>query len=39
VSFAPERSEGANDTTRDTNKQYVPTKIMLLTLTSTYKAK
>jgi hypothetical protein len=30
VSFAPKRSESANNTTRDTNKQYVPTKIMLL---------
>ena len=32
ITFAPERSEGANVTTRATNKQDDPTKVVLLSL-------
>ena len=37
VTFAPERSEGASVTTRATNKQYDPAKVVSLSLTPIYK--
>ena len=37
VTFSPERNESANVTTRATNKQYDPTKVVLLTLSPIYK--
>ena len=37
VTFAPERNESANVTTRATNKQYDQTKVVLLSLSPIYK--
>ena len=39
ITFAPEQSESANVTTRATNKQYDPTKVVLLSLSPIYKDK